>query len=836
MDVPKTGRRLVNLRGPILHLAAEFKGVAQRGFLANLVHRVVTTQASSGLDVRVVIPGSPELNRASIAGTQDKGDYLQGTVEGVPIYVIKDAFPAIYPAADNGEPLKNYLGFSQAFWSMVGKGLFNYAIDNSRPLVHLWDHVMGWVLTQRPFELGSIRTIFTPVEPATTLEAFGAEEAKALAQSTFGGMVESSAFRHERVSGFMVGLEKAELVTEWQHGFLRELITGQTPLGAFLHPLLKKGHVVSLNSHGWRPAQQTDIPTECIDNFEAVALEALFGKGHRFSLKLMELHKRGMWTPAGTLINIVHRKHEERAPLIMQEMTKLGIPPTEVIERYKHGMKYQNNVGGLLEMSTRLPETPKGTYLFMLAAGPGTRSGIVSLSFGAMKNRMPLVAKQITKLTLEEAAQVGMQLPGMGEGWVIYFGNDNILVADGALRIGKHLAGRAKQKILLVGQPIEVRRARMADINKLKGLGIYITDPSTGEVIVFLEKVVKETADAEGKAGDFDRTRVVTTYLDPIGSDQVMQNTFFMAMTQEMAKLFNDADHYSKLTKKNGKPFHETYSIDWSKHFVEPATIEDLDVWMKKYDDDAKKMPGERAKTKISDVFDRDDWEALWHIAHDLKDKAGGIGGVSIGRDGKWCDVGTNEELLDTNLGIFAPGEEQELWRKLFDVPENTYVRESHVKDVEFADPQSAYVDNSLFEQGGKVGKMVIIVDTIFEKRIEIPDNTIVYRGRFYKIEVSKASRSVGTLIYNVRLEPHQEFSIADNTAYGTAFLHDKPPLRGQHSITHYEKERPIDGVGLAVEDAKNIVSLENTRQAEEDHLALLEMRLHFKGTETRTF
>ncbi len=378
--VARTSRNLINRRGPILHVATELKNVGQRGYLANLVHRVASQQISTGLDARVVLPHSPELDLSQLEDIDDQGTHLQGTFDGIPVYVLKHSeevehcFSAVYPTGEDA--LQDYLHFGKVFWQMVGEEVFG-----DTPLVHLWDHTAGWMAGQRPMALGRVRTVFTPVEPETHFQDFPLDQIE-----EYAGQADLFGFR--TVSGFMVGFEHADVITEWHRGFFGQLKKNVPVLNPFLTPFLKRGNVHSLRCAGWRPVQETELPSACIDALNEAYYQALYGTGYDFSIQVAD----APMTDVDALLVSAVEKHPEdrRSPLLVRRMKQEhpDIGRIEAVTRYVARylgeviQGFRGNVGGVVQMLKNIDENPdtnpQGLYFAFLNGGDGERGFVTT--------------------------------------------------------------------------------------------------------------------------------------------------------------------------------------------------------------------------------------------------------------------------------------------------------------------------------------------------------------------------------------------------------------------------------------------------------------------------
>ncbi|MCU0640703.1 MAG: hypothetical protein MUC35_01295 [Candidatus Margulisbacteria bacterium] len=784
---------LINNKGPLVHVAREYGNAARHGYLSQLVRRVVERQRhESGLDVRVVIPFSAGLDLKEIEGLQDKGKYLEGLIDNVPVYVIKDGelgpadHEGIYPP--EATALQSYAHFANNFWALVREQVFGHDL-----LAQMWDHPMGWVCSQRPFDLGRVRTIFTPVEPADYFMSFDQSQIQALSLRSIADMEH---FGGRGVSGFMTGLQFADTVTEWYSGFFgdfrREVEQRFPSLASFLVPLMKSGKFEALAaSRGWRPKHETDIPKACIDALELAYLHTLFGRSYDFSINVGRLPKTDM---GGLLVSITEKNPEDpRAPILADRYRRAqkDLPVIRTSVRYvanypgQHDAGFRGNCGGVVQMLKQLDHDQalaerQGPILAFLNGGDGERGFVTTLA-SCVKGELLLGERTIGDLSQDAGALVGRQLPHGGDGWVVIYGCDNFLLPNGEIKLGDHLLSRAEQGVILLGHSEKIAGRRLNEINYLKGLGVFFIDARSGEIVSFVEKMT----DPKNK-NDFDLPRA-QAMLTQHGGESIYKNTFFFAMRRDVAQAWYRG--YEQASELTGQPLHETYDLDFSLHFTTAAMTPNKEDWMTLF------------KTK-GKGFAHGDWERLWDHAHRIKQMAGGIGGADIGSgDETWSDIGTIEAFHDRLARLLDRNDDiRSVSRRALGVPEFEAEFQSLTAKVEFAN-DSHLILRSVFKNGGRIGNNVIVIGSVFEEFADIPDNTYVIGSHVYRLNFKPDDRSP-RLIYALHQEATDHpLTVEGNSAHSTTHLISGQKMHGIFPIYLSGKESANGPDGMPIKD-----------------------------------
>ncbi len=394
-----------------------------------------------------------------------------------------------------------------------------------------------------------------------------------------------------------------------------------------------------------------------------------------------------------------------------------------------------------------------------------------------------LGSRTIGAISQDSAAMVGRQLPAGENGWVVIFGCDNYLLPNGPLRVGNQLLAKAKQGIVLFGHSEKLVGRSASEVDYLKGLGVFFTDAQTGEITAFREKMMTPR-------GDFDLD-AATEMLSEHGGERVYKNTYFFAMRQDVAAAWYKG--FERPSVLDGRPLHESYDIDFSNHFT-LACLSSKDEWIALY----------KARDKRAKAFAEGDWMFLWEHAQKIKELAGGIAGADIGSgEDTWSDIGTIEAFYSRLARILSSNQViRRVTRFMLGrLPENESVHNSNVAGVETPEDESFFVGNTVFRKGGKIGKNVIIIGSIFEDYVEIPDNTIIIGSRVHNISFQEGDRS-RKLIYSLHqdsLDP--TLDIRGNCAHSTMFLINGQKQTGVFPIALGGKEVRADEMGRPAKD-----------------------------------
>ncbi|HTY13864.1 MAG TPA: hypothetical protein VMD02_06730, partial [Candidatus Omnitrophota bacterium] len=263
--------------------------------------------------------------------------------------------------------------------------------------------------------------------------------------------------------------------------------------------------------------------------------------------------------------------------------------------------------------------------------------------------------------------------------------------------------------------------------------------------------------------------------LGNFGGDSVYKNTFFFAFRRDVAEAW--AKGYDRPSALDGRPLHETYDLDFSNHFTAACLTSTKEQWMATYADKGK-------------GFAKSDWEFLWDHAQDIKKMADGLGGADIGSgDETWSDIGTIGEYFSRLKGILSPDAQiRRKSREMMGIPGAKAVHRAAVDDVTFTG-ESHYIGRSVFKRGGKIGNNVIVIGSIFESYVDIPDNTIIIGSRIHHVNFDQNSKSP-KLIYFVNQDSEEaSLTIQGNTAYSSIYLMNGQTLLGGFPIPLTGKE-----------------------------------------------
>ena len=768
-------------KGSIIHLSNVYNGLIkndpQMGKFGNTISRIASVQAGKGLNVKVVVP---KVRNIDLEGfTQVNENLLTKAINNVDVCVVGKEFSKPYPQGEHS--IDEYEDFAKGFIEILKKGTFGKV-----SVVHAHDYGMGMVF---PYIEGEdIIKVFTVYDPINFDHIFKLKPSHpGLYHDPFQGYAHNGG-----LSGLKAGIWTADITTMWDEGYLNQL-TEKTTYKGFLK------HIDNINPFyrmrtSWRPWDDSEIPESAIESFSRGYLQSLYGKGHKFSINLF----REPLCPDKVLVSVTERiqEQDDRGAMVENSLKEASEEKSLNVEVVRRGQKvkaYGDNVGGLVQMFEAIFSkgdsgyNKKGTYYALLTGGVGERLMNICMAAGGIKGEVLLGRSTLNQIAIKQAKIIAQQLKDGGEGFVVMFGNDNVIIPNGPIVTGDHLLSAATQKLILFAQPEQVMNIPPEkNIDYLKGLGIMLADPKTGELLEFHEKLAKRDNTGDHFDIDFIKAR-----LEKSEATSVYKNSFYMAMSLDVAELFYKL--YSEKTHKDAtKKFHEVYAIDWSSRFVE-AAISTQQAWMDRYD----------TKEEIQKIYDRGDWEYLWKAAQEVKAKAGGIGVADIGQEAKWYDVGTIKELhrLYTLLVDNSNPEQRDLFREIMKLPLDKTIDNSYVAGVDIKNMENVLISNSVFEKGGSVGRNCVIIDSYFHEYTEIPSNTVVVGSNLYTIDNEQhKSQTKSKLIYCVH--KNDRFWFNNEVAVASVFFHDGTVKAGEFPIELTGKERVLDAEGQPVKDS----------------------------------
>lgn len=390
-----------------------------------------------------------------------------------------------------------------------------------------------------------------------------------------------------------------------------------------------------------------------------------------------------------------------------------------------------------------------GRIVIVLDGGEGTRNWGINLAEGCIKGMIQVLGKRLAEVAASQTLPIFLQLPNKGLGWGVVSGCDNVLITD-RITVGGRPLHEAPFGIVLFGQPIDVSRMTITDkgLKDLERLGVCVPHPDTGELKVFLEKVKAHV--------------ILNSVLESRGN-YCYKNTFFMAVRSDIRRKM--VELYSIPTMSNEpskacKPLFEL-GLDWARHIIEPMCVT-KDEWM-----NGSRKYGMNKEDKNVAI---EDWGALWDKAQELKKAAGGVGMANIGENSLWLDTGVNEELYNLYFSA-AEGDtpNNARVRQLFGLPVDLDTYNSFDRNViKPSEPRSFICMDSVFKNGGKIGKGSVIIGSIFDEYIEIPNDTIIIGSHLGKIKTQK-SAEIGGMLYNYN-GTNEPFEFAAGQIYMTIY------------------------------------------------------------------
>jgi len=771
---------IMDFKGLIAIVTPQLAGVRGNDKVAQTVRAVSENLQRNQVGNIVVVPASC-LDR--LKNAKDRGAYFDGTSDGIHVIALKSKWNELYPSHENG--IEQILSFGNNFWGLLqNKKLGEVGLVNG----HDWP--MGLLFWEQSGFTGDIATIFSLYDPLSwdwilPRTAHDKELWPAFEDRLAGP------FHKEGVSCFKAGVLSADYVTLWTYEQMEALkeFGGTNDYSGFMKHLMgpsgnkRKFIVIGRLGDSWTPASDEALPQNNKLRIDQIYRQALFGTGYEFSRNLMAYPKEEV---AALYMSITEKNPEDKRAQILLERMKKAHPDLHEIKvfpryvvNYPSGQEvissgYRGNMGGLLQVIKEGIMANGGSgkknqlSLIFLNGGDGERGFVCTLNSCA-KGELVMGNRTIGAISQDTAAVIGRQLP-INNGWAVIYGCDNYLIPNGEIIIGDHHLSEAKQGIILFGQPQKVRGATDAELDGLKSLGVFVVDPVSGDILSFGEKKQRE--------GKFDR-KWAEDLLDKHGGDNCYKNTFFFAIRSDVLAALQEG--YERPSVLNHKPMHEAYDLDISNHFTS-ALFLTRPEWEERFSN---------SKHPSSKGFAFDDWMFLWDNAHRVLEIAGGaVGGASIG-EGKetWSDIGTIEEHYFKFKNIFAQDDNiRMISREMMGIPNDRNIVRSVTKGVTLPKGGNYFLSRAIFKKGGSVGNNVIVIDSIFEEAVDIPDNSIIIGSRIYKIDMSGSKAE--QFIYFL----HQDSSdarlvIRDNCAYSSIYLLNHQKVTGVFPIFLKGKE-----------------------------------------------
>jgi len=766
---------LLNFRGPVLIASPEYPGVIGTSVIGDAVRQLGQNLRQQGIRSIVVIPGGCI---DTFRGANKVGDLFEASIDGQPVIALASKFKNISP--DPATEMEAILEFTHLFWREISEHNFG-----NISLINAHDWPMGMLFLLKPAKSKGIPKVFTP---------YSSDRLIHLSPDQIKQWAVSQAFHRGCISGFKAGVWGADLVTMWTNVFMQHLLRDEdgNTYSDFMTDMVGTGNlhkffVLEHGGHAWTPADGTHMTLEYTRRMEQAYLRAMYGEGYEFSLKIGKYGKSEIST---LVISLTEKNPEdERAQILFERMKKYHPDITDIrvlpkaVQNYPGEVRskgYRGNMGGLVQGLKEVcakydgKENGRGDVsLVFLNGGDGERGFVCTLN-SCNKGELMLGNKTIGAISQDSAHLIAMQLP-VGHAHVIAFGCDNYLMPNGEIKVGDHLLNRAKQGIILFGQQVKLKDVHIEQVDYLKDFGIFFVDPVTGQIMCFGEKVKKD--------GKFD-LKWASDQLDKYGGDSCYINTFFFAFRSDVAvAMCEGLDKKSTLDPR--KAMHEAYDLDISNHFTS-ALFATKEEWTVRFD---------KEKKGSSKGFAFDDWMYLWEYAQNVKKVAGDkpelvIGGANVG-DGKetWSDIGTIAEHYYKTRAILSDNSSiRNVSRQAMGLVTNTNVYRSVVGSVELPKEGECFISRSVFRKGAKIGKNVIIIDSIFDKYVDIPDNTIIVGSRLYHVKFASHT-SAEKFIYHVQQDPSEELVVKDNCAYSTIYLINGKKMTGVFPIPLTGKE-----------------------------------------------
>jgi hypothetical protein len=195
----------------------------------------------------------------------------------------------------------------------------------------------------------------------------------------------------------------------------------------------------------------------------------------------------------------------------------------------------------------------------------------------------------------------------------------------------------------------------------------------------------------------------------------------------------------------------------------------------------------DRWNTKQKAFFpDYNDWVRLYELAQEFKAEFGLPVVVNVGDNAIFFDTGMSVDLQKLyELSVSSTeASMREIIRGLFLCPTNAdIVRSTFAKEVKLPAPRHFLITNSIFKNGGSLGKGSIIVNSIFEEEVHIPENTIIVDSHIIALD---AESEPGTIVYSYNA--HQNNSplrLLRDCVHFSAFVKPSPTSRAIESETY---------------------------------------------------
>eukprot|EP00771_Trimastix_marina_P001914 gnl/Trimastix_PCT/3024.p1 GENE.gnl/Trimastix_PCT/3024~~gnl/Trimastix_PCT/3024.p1 ORF type:complete len:571 (-),score=94.81 gnl/Trimastix_PCT/3024:48-1760(-) len=415
------------------------------------------------------------------------------------------------------------------------------------------------------------------------------------------------------------------------------------------------------------------------------------------------------------------------------------------------------SAAAIINVLKHLPLEGPGSEIGLLVAGEGSRLWGVCLAAGAVKGLVRVLGRTLLEQGFLQTLLLLGDSPHQGRDMVLVAGTDNILLPSAfplhagqrrfAQCVDRHFFFFSKEMPVLdeQGNPVSQQ-----ELDALAQLGVLILGDDGATPIEFAEKAPPDEI-----------VRICRAH----GRRSVFINAFIFALTKPAAQYYVEA--FTQPSRAGARPLYLAQDFDWSRHVLEPLTIETQVEWDARYT--------EKQRCVFPDVAD---WNRLYAIAREFKAKFGPPAAVSIGTDALWYDAGLSKDLVDLHRLALPSNPIAPLLRGLFSLPLEGNVVRSELNGAQV--DSNALVVGSAFRAGGRVEPGAIVCDTIFESHVVIPRNTVVIASRIHSI----AGSAEGTLIYGWRGAGPLE--LKEGGAHFTAALRPDASAENQE-----ESERP---------------------------------------------
>ena len=115
----------------------------------------------------------------------------------------------------------------------------------------------------------------------------------------------------------------------------------------------------------------------------------------------------------------------------------------------------------------------------------------------------------------------------------------------------------------------------------------------------------------------------------------------------------------------------------------------------------------------------------------------------------------------------------------------------SYVKGVSLPPPEATahgdlmpfFIKHSVFRKGGIVGDIASIVDSVFEEKVQVPDNTVIIDSHIYNASIAERSDRQDKLLYRYRPGPSQTTDFKGGLAQSTMYFADGTHITGSRQI-----------------------------------------------------